>query len=314
MEGKLHADEIDRRIALLAEQQHGVVAMRDLLAIGVTRKAAESRLKRGRLHRIHRGVYAVGHRILTDDGWRMAAVLAAGPGAVLSHHSAAELWALRWMARRRHIVTVARHVRVPGIEAHRGLLPADEITTVRGIPVTTVPRTILDLAVSSKEDQVARLINEAEVKRLWDELSLPDLLARYPRRPGTKTVRQVLADRPAGVPKNVFEDAFLAFVGRHALPRPEVNVWLTVGKHMYEVDCLWRPQHVAVELDGRGAHGTARAFEHDRLKSRRLTVAGWRPVRVTWRQLHREERELAADLGALVSSDRSTRSRPAPTR
>src|SRR3954451_4868136 len=98
MEGKLQADEVDRRIAELAERQHGVVALRQLLAIGVTRDAAESRLRRGRLHRIHRGVYAVGHRILTQDGWRMAAVLTAGPDAVLSHYSAADLWGLRGMA------------------------------------------------------------------------------------------------------------------------------------------------------------------------------------------------------------------------
>jgi very-short-patch-repair endonuclease len=103
------------------------------------------------------------------------------------------------------------------------------------------------------------------------------------------------------VPKNVFEDAFLAFVERHRLPRPEANVWLTVGRRMYEVDCLWRAQRLIVELDGRGAHDTARAFESDRAKDRRLRVAGWEPIRVTWRQLHREERELAADLATLLS-------------
>ena len=212
MEGKLQTDDIDWRISELAERQHGVVAMRQLLALGVTRKAVEARLERGRLHRIHRGVYAAGHRILTNDGWAMAAVLAAGPGAVLSHHSAAELWVLRVMARRRHTLTVARHVRVPSIETHQARLPQDEITTVRGIPVTTVPRTILDLAATASEREVARRINEADHKRLWDALSLWDLLARYPRRAGTKKVRRVLADRPTGVPKNVFEDAFLAFV------------------------------------------------------------------------------------------------------
>lgn len=301
MEGKLQADDVDRVIAELAERHHGVVALRDLLGIGITRKAVESRLRRGRLHRIHRGVYAVGHRILGPDGWRMAAVLAAGNDAALSHESAAEFWRLRWMARERHVVTVPRHVRIPGIDAHIGRLPADEIAVVRGIRVTSVPRTILDLAAAAREQEVARMINEAEVKRLWDELSLWDLLARYPRRAGTKTVRRVLADRPTGVPRNVFEDAFVVFLERHGLPRPEINVWLQVGRRMYEVDCLWRAQRLIVELDGRGAHETARAFESDRAKDRRLRVAGWQPIRVTWRQLHREERELAADLAALLS-------------
>lgn len=301
MHGFLQTRDVDRLIRALAERQHGVVAHRQLKEMGIGRGAIEHRLACGRLHRIHRCVYAVGHRILTPDGWRMAAVLAAGPGAVLSHHSAAELWALRGMARRRHTVTVARHVRVPTIEAHHAKLPDDEVTIVRGIPVTTVPRTILDLAATRSEQEVARLINEADVKRLWDALSLWDLLARYPRRHGTRTVRRALADGPSGVPKNVFEDAFLAFVDRHALPRPEVNVWLEVGRHMYEVDCLWRRQRLIVELDGRAAHDTARAFESDRLKDRRLRVARWEPIRVTWRQLHREERELAADLQTLLS-------------
>src|SRR3954453_1218960 len=135
MEGKLTAHEVDRRIAELAERKHGVVALRQLIAMGVTGKAVESRLRRGRLHRLHRSAYAVGHRVLGPDGWRMAAVLAAGPAAVLSHHSAAELWALRQSARRRHQVTVGRRVRLPDIETHAANLPADEITTVSGIPV-----------------------------------------------------------------------------------------------------------------------------------------------------------------------------------
>jgi very-short-patch-repair endonuclease/predicted transcriptional regulator of viral defense system len=301
MHGFLQVRGPDELIAELADRQHGVVAHRQLRGLGIGRGTIEHRLQCGRLHRVHRGVYAVGHRILTPDGWRMAAVLAAGPGAVLSHHSAAELWGLRWMARRLHTVTVARHVRVPAIETHLARLPEDEVTTVRGIPVTTVPRTILDLAATSPEREVTRLINEADVKQLWDALSLPDLLARYPRRAGTRTVRRALADRPTGVPKNTFEDAFLDFLERHRLPRPEVNVWLTVGKHLYEADCLWRRQRVIVELDGRAAHDTARAFESDRAKDRRLRVAGWDPIRVTWRQLHREERELARDLEKLLS-------------
>lgn len=198
-------------------------------------------------------------------------------------------------------MTVPRQVALPGVETHRARLPADEIRVVRGIRVTGVPRTILDLAASCSEQDVARLINEADVKRLWDGLSLGDLLERYPRRNGTKAGRRALADRPIGVPRNVFEDAFLVFLERHGLPRPEVNVWLQVGRHMYEVDCLWRRQRLIVELDGRGAHDTARAFESDRVKDRPLRVAGWEPIRVTWRQLHSAERELAADLAALLS-------------
>lgn len=301
MHGFLPTRGPDELIADLADGQHGVVAHRQLRELGIGRGAIEHRLRLRRLHRIHRGVYAVGHRILTPDGWRMAAVLAAGPDAVLSHHSAAELWGLRWMAQRRHTVTLARQIELPGVETHRARLPEDEIGLVRGIPVTSVPRTILDLAATCSHQEIARLVNEADVQRLWDALSLWDLLARYPRRAGTKTVRRVLADRPTGVPRNLFEDAFLAFIDKHRLPRPEVDVWITVGKHTYEVDCLWRRQRLIVELDGCGAHETARAFERDRVRDRRLRVAGWNPIRVTWRELHHEEKELALDLAALLS-------------
>ena len=300
MHGFLQEHGADELIAELAERQHGVLAYLQLRAIGVGRGGIEHRVKCGRLHRIHRGVYAVGHRILTPDGWRLAAVLAAGPGAVLSHESAADLWCIRDMARPLHVVSVPRHVRLPSVETHHVTLPADEVTTVRGIPVTTVPRTILDLAAKRPEREIARLIHEAEVKRLWDRLSLWDLLERYPRRAGARTVRAALADRDPGVPKNVFEDAFLAFLDRHGLPRPEINVWLKAGTKWYEVDCLWREEHLIVELDGRAAHDTARSFESDRLKDRRLRVAGWDPIRVTWRQLHHQEAELARDLAALT--------------
>jgi hypothetical protein len=299
---KLQAHEVDWVIAELAERQHGVVALRQLMAAGLTGKSVESRLRRGRLHAIHRGVYAVGHRVVGADGLRLAATLAAGSDAVLSHYSAAQLWGLRLSPRSRHDVTVPRQVRSrQAIRVHQALLPPDEVTTVRGIPVTSVPRTILDIAATARQREVARLIHEAEVKRLWDALSLWDLLARYPRRPGTRAVRSALAERDLGVPKNVFEDAFLSFLDRYGLPQPETNVWLAVGGHMYEIDCLWRAKRLVVELDGRGAHDTARAFERDRAKDRRLIVAGWRPMRLTWRQLQREPRQLARDLASLIS-------------
>jgi hypothetical protein len=293
---------VDRLIAELAERQRGCVAHRQLRRMGLGRGAIEHRLLRGRLHRIHHGVYSVGHRVLGPDGWRMAAVLAAGPDAVLSHYSAAELWGLRTSARRWHDVTVPRQLRSrPAVRVHQALLPGDEITAVRGIAATSVPRTVLDVAATAPQREVERLIHEAEVRRLWDPLSLRDLLLRYPRRPGTPRIAAALAERDPGVPKTVLEDAFLEFLDRHHLPRPETNVWLSVGRHMHEIDCLWREKRVIVELDGRAAHDTARAFESDRVKDRRLTLAEWRPIRVTWQQLHTNERELARDLLALTT-------------
>jgi very-short-patch-repair endonuclease len=301
MEGKVRPDEIDRLIAELAGRQHGVVALRQLVELGVTRKAIEFRLKCGRLHRVYRGVYAVGHRVLTDDGWRMAAVLAAGSRAVVSHLDAAAIHGLLRSSRAITEVTLPyRRNPSPGIRGHYALLPDDEITTVRGIPVTTVPRTILDLAAVRRREDVEGALHESEVRRLTDPLSLYDLLERYPRRQGTRLVRAILAARQT-VPKNVFERAFAAFLHRYRLPRPETNVWLTIGDRTYEIDCLWRAQRVAVELDGRAVHDTPRAFERDRVKDRRLTVAGWRPLRVTWNHLHRGEPQLAGDLRLLLA-------------
>jgi very-short-patch-repair endonuclease len=292
---------VDQLIGDLAERQHGCVAHWQLRRMSLGRGAIEHRLRCGRLHRIHHGVYAVGHRMLGPDGWRMAAVLAAGADAVLTHHSATDLWGLQTSARRRHDVTSPRQLRSrPAIRMHQAHLPSDEVTLVRGIPVTTVPRTILDVAATAPPLAVARLIHESEVKRLWDPLSLFDLLARYPRRSGTAAITAALAERSSSVPKEVFTQAFAEFLDRRSLPRPEFNVWLDVGGRLYEIDCLWRERRVIVELDGRAAHDTARAFESDRAKDRRLTVARWRPLRVTWRQLHRGEAELAADLAALL--------------
>ena len=300
MEGKPQPDEIDRLIAELAGRQNGVVALRQLLGLGVTRKAVEFRLECGRLHTIYRGVYAVGHRVLSLDGWRMAAVLASGDGAVVSHVSAAALHGLLPSSPAVADVTVrTRRHRRRGIRWHYALLPPDEITTVRGIPVTTVPRTILDLAAVRPREDVERALHESEVRRLTDRLSLPDLLERYPRRHGTRVVRAILAERRS-VPKNALEAAFAAFLRRYRLPLPETNVWLTVGKHRYEIDCLWRAQRVIVELDGRAVHDTARAFETDRAKDRRLAVAEWLPLRVTWNHLHKGEAQLAGDLRALL--------------
>jgi predicted transcriptional regulator of viral defense system len=138
---------LDLRIAELAERQHGVVARRQLERLGASRRAIETRLRSGRLHRLHAGVYAVGHRVLSREGRWMAAVLFCGSGAVLSHRSAAALWGIRDHSGRAIEVTVARKSRSrAGIERHYSVLPADEITVERGIPVTSVPRTIFDLA------------------------------------------------------------------------------------------------------------------------------------------------------------------------
>lgn len=287
----------DRALARLGGRQHGVVSRRQLLAAGLGRRAIGSRIERGSLHSIHRGVYAVGHAKLSTEGRWLAAVLSFGPEALLSHRSAARLWRLIPGARSAAEVTRPGKCRPRvGFVVHRSHVPEDERTIVDGIPVTTVPRTILDLAAVVGKRQVERAFNEAEVQRLTDPLSIPDLLDRYPGRRGTAVLREMLGDeaRISGVTRNDFEERFVAFVDANGLPCPHFNADIAVRGRFFVVDCLWPEARLIVELDGRAVHGTRRAFEADRERDRLLLADGWRVVRITWRQL---------DAGAGVAAD-----------
>lgn len=237
----------------------------------------------------------------------MAAVLFAGPGAVLSHRSAAELWGVRNPSSGAIEVTTPRKSRSSGsIHRHFAVLAPDEVTEHRGIPVTSVPRTLFDLAGVSSADVVEHALRESEYLRLHDRLSLPDLLARYPGRRGSTTVRECLWRRrnlPIGRARSWLELEFLPFLRRNGLPRPRLNIWLEVGGRSFQVDCLW-PGDVVVELDGFAGHGTRVAFQEDRARDRRLRVAGYGVIWVAPEQLEDEPDELAADLRALIEGGR----------
>ncbi len=233
----------------------------------------------------------------------MAAVLTSGPGAVLSHRSAAALWRMRDPGSHAIEVTTPKKSRSRGaIQRHFAVLPADEMTTERGIPVTIVPRTLFDLAATSSADVVEHALRESEYLRLHDRLSLPDLLDRYRGRRGCRIIRECLrrrAELPAGRARSWLELEFLPFLRRNGLPRPQLNVWLQVEGRWIQVDCLW-PGRVVVELDGFAAHGTRIAFREDRARDRRLRVAGYGVMRITPEQLEDEPEEIAADLRALL--------------
>jgi Transcriptional regulator, AbiEi antitoxin/Protein of unknown function (DUF559) len=290
----------DLVISAVAEHQHGVVSRRQLLDRGISRIAIERRISQGRVRVVHRGVYAFGHAHLTVHGRWMAAVLACGPDAVLSHRAAAALWQLRPSEHLEVIVPTAR--RRGSLVLHRMQVPADEVTTVRGIPVTTVTRTLFDLAAVIHRRQLEGAFNEAEVRRLVDPLSLPELLKRHPRRRGAAALKEILADG-ATVTRSELEDRFLAFLDVTDLPAPEVNAHLLIAGAWIECDFVWRAQRLVVELDGRATHGAARAFERDRARDRGLQAHEWRTVRITWRQLHLDRQALAADLARLLALD-----------
>jgi hypothetical protein len=232
----------------VAGRQHGVVSAEQLVELGLSGEGIESWRRRRRLHSLFRGVYAVGRAEVTREGRWMAAVLIGGEGAVLSGPAAAAHWGiLRWSGRIE--VSAPRQLRDRrDVRCRERYLPDDEKTLHDGIPITTVPRTIFDLAATRDKHQLKRAIHESEVRRLWDRLSLLDLLHRYPRARGTKTLRAVLNDPGEGRTRNDFEAAFLEFVERAGLPRPEVNAALQLRNGLWiEPDFLWREQKVIVE-------------------------------------------------------------------
>ena len=227
----------------------------------------------------------------------MAAVLAAGPEAALSHRAAAAQLGLgHWP----HLEVTARRRRDrPGIRVHTSSLPPDEIAVVQAIPTTRLARTLLDLAAVLPPHQVERAVNEAEVQGLTDILSLPDLVARYPGRRGIRTIKSILSRLEAGpvFTRSELESRFLAFVRKARLPSPILNAPLSG----YERDCVWPDQRLVVELDGHAFHATRASFERDREKDRALLAAGWRTIRLTWRQLDQSPEALVADLRMMLA-------------
>jgi len=289
-------------MAEVARGQHGVVGRGQLLQLGMSARGIEERLRRGRLHCLYRGVYAVGHMDLDQDSRWMAAVLASGAVALLSHRSAAQLWRIFPRYAITPEVTRPGYFRgLPGIAAHRSQVAADEREVVDGIPVASPFRTIFDLAAVVDRRALERAFHEAEVRGLRDRVSLPMLLERYPGRRGARSLRALLgSEEPLAITRNGFEEAFLALIDAHGLPRPRMNADLALRGRFFEIDALWERQRVALELDGRSVHGTRKRFESDRQRDRILVAEGWRTMRVTWRQLREEPEAVVGDLRLLL--------------
>ncbi|MDX6622529.1 MAG: hypothetical protein QOE75_461 [Solirubrobacterales bacterium] len=245
--------------------------------------------------------------MLSQHSHWMAAVLAASPGAVLSHRSAAALWGIRSNHGGPIDVTSpskAKSHRL--IRRHEGGLPPDEVTIRDGIPVTTVPRTIFDLAAESPQ-AVEPALRQAEYLRLYDSLSLLDLLDRYRGHRGNRAIRAALArlKETPGRTRSDFEERFVAFLDRYGLPRPYFNAWIQLEFDRFQADCLWPDQRLIVELDSWSAHGTRSAFRNDKARDRKLAVAGYTTTRIPWAALDDEPAEIAADLHRLLGLNRT---------
>jgi very-short-patch-repair endonuclease len=291
----------DRALAELAATQYGVVARRQLVALGLSPRTIDRRLATGRLHPLHRAVYAVGHRVVERRGHWLAAVLACGPQAVLSHRSAAALWGIRDVGQSRFDVTLptSGHHR-PGITLHRAALAETDRTTHDHIPTTSLPRTLLDLASLTPLDAVVRALEEAERRRLIDTRPIHELLTRTNGHPGGSALQRALSvyEPQATRTKSDLERRFLTLITQAGLPRPTLNT-LVEG---YEVDALWPEQKLIVELDGFATHRTRAAFERDRKRDAALLAAGHRTLRVTARRLDVEPAAIVAQVGVLLTA------------
>jgi very-short-patch-repair endonuclease len=234
----------------------------------------------------------------------MAAVLASGDGAVLSHRSATALWRIWGSGTGEIHVTVPRKSRSHrAIRRHFSMLPDDEREVVDGIPVASAARAALDLAADKGEAAAEAALREMEYLGLYGRVSLPALIERYSNHRGTRAAREALErvrDDPGGRIRSTLEEVFLPFLDAQRIPRPRLNAWLAVGEHRYQVDCLWPEARLIGELDGFQAHGTKRAFRKDRKRDRRLGAAGYLVVRITESQLLDEPAEVGADLRTLV--------------
>lgn len=306
MDGKRVEPLLDSVIFRLAAGQHGVVARGQLLARGIGGGAIDYRLRSGRLHQIHRGVYSLGppSALRRQSHW-MAAVLACGEGAVLSHAAAAALWDLRRSSAPTVDVTVPRPGgarRRRGIRLHRSTtLDAGQRTVRDAIPVTSVPRTIIDLADRFDQRTTERALDQAEVLRLFDGVAFDATIEANPGRRGAAVVARLLETYRVGeqITDTELEDEFLRLCERFGIPRPEVQAPTMGGGRL---DFLWRAQRVVVEVDGWRWHGGRAARDRDNERDANLQAGGFKAARFSRRRIARRPEAVAASVTALLQS------------
>jgi very-short-patch-repair endonuclease len=293
--------ERERELARLAARQHGVVSRVQLLALGFGDEAIKTRIDAMRLQGLHREVFAVGHSRLGEASRRWAAVLAYGEDALLSHRSAAALWGLA--RQRSSLIDITAGTgrqgihRREGIFIHRGRLHPEDRAVRAGIPVTTVARTLFDMAEFVSLKRLESAWEEADRLGLLELRAVEQVCERGYGRRALRPIRRLLTEaRAATITRSPLEDEFAAFCRDHGLPTPSFNT-TALG---FEIDALWPRQRLAVELDSWEFHGHRAAFERDRARDTTLQVAGYRIIRVTHRRVHGEAGKLAAEIKALL--------------
>jgi very-short-patch-repair endonuclease len=301
MEGKIGADHV---IAALAGKQAGRVSREQLLGQGIGAKAIDHRLRQGRLHVEHRGVFAVGHAVSSVEGRWWAALLACGEDAVLSHMTAAVAWALA-IAGDGPVEVTAPHSRqqLHGVRRHSSRsLGEHDRTELRGMPITTPERTVLDLASRLPDRRLERLLDRGEQLRLLDLRDLRRSLTEHSRRAGTPRLRRVLERFAPTVTRSELEERFLELCAEQGLPRPQMNA-VVAG---FEVDAYWPRAKLVAELDGYAFHRSPDAFERDRARDVALTLAGLRVIRLTWRGVTTDAHDTGAAIRRLLAGEPSS--------
>jgi predicted transcriptional regulator of viral defense system len=287
-------------LAELARRQHGVVSIRQLGRLGWKRSSVTKAVRARRLHRLHRGVYAVGHTDLSWHAHCLAAVLANSPAAVASHFSAGWLWGLlsSQPSGRFNLTAPTRRHPKAGFAIHHAALADRDRTIVDGVPVTSLARTQLDLAARSSRPVTERRLERAEELEVFDLRALDDVLERCGHHPGAGRLRAALAIyRPdPAMTRSRVERRFRNLMKQAGLPPPSMN--FVVGG--YELDAYWEPERFVVELDLYETHGTRAAFERDRLRQEELKLIGIEMIRVTGPRLQREPGAVAERIGTLL--------------
>lgn len=286
----------------IAHRQFGVIALEQLLACGLSYRQVQWLVAAGHLHRLHRGVFAVGHRRLVDHAYLIAALLACGPRAFLSHRTAAAVWGLRPVAVKAIEVTLPRISggRRDGLIIHRTTADPGpfEVTTRNNLRVSSVARLLIELAPRETEAELDRLITQAARKGVLNMDRVEEALARHARAPGLAKLKRALAAyRPRPDRKSDLERAFDNLLEQTPdIPPPLRNVFIDG----WEIDCYWPEQKVALELDGRPYHIAVRDMEKDRYKDAKLLTLGMRPLRITDRRLEHDPQGALSDLRALL--------------
>jgi very-short-patch-repair endonuclease len=291
-------EALDKAVASLARRQHGYVTRRQLTDLGMSEQGIRTRLGTGRLIPVYAGVYAVGHLPNTPLAHAAAAVLACGPGTLLSHGSGAALWAFRKRWPTPIEVTATSAHRRAGIKTHRSAtLTKADVTRHLGIPVTSPARTLLDVAATLTDKALTRAVNEALLSNYLHESDLRALIERCRTHPQATRIEAVIAEDRS---RSWLEDEFRPWLRRFKLPEPRFNV-LVNGR---EVDVYFPHERLIVELDGYEVHRGRAAFEDDRDRDADMLVNGMPTVRITRRRIRSAPANEAERLRSILQDRR----------